>query len=194
MRAFLIVTTAAVALGVLAACGEQTTPGASDQAGRTSQTSESERPSKTAPEPPSVIAEPTPPAGGKPQNPSSGEPPVTIGPDGPVVPDGVTEVPASQVDTSALPVYVEFGNKVWMYNSGFALQFFASASSSCTGAQASVVDQSPDAVKIVVTPLDTPQGGRPDDGACAMVMTPTPVTVTLDTPLRDRKVLLSAGR
>lgn len=192
MRAFLIATTAVAALGVLAGCGDQTTPAASDQAGQTSPTSE--RPSKTAPAPPSVIAEPTPPAGGKPQNPSGGEPPVTIGPNGPVVPDGVTEVPAAQVDTSALPVYVEFGDKVWMYDGGFALQFFASASSSCTGAEATVVDQSSDSVKILVRPLDTPQGGRPDDSACAMVMTPTPVTVTLDTPLQDRKILLSSGR
>lgn len=192
MRAFLIATTAVAALGVLAACGNQTTPAASDQAGQTSQTSE--RPSKTEPEPPSVIAEPTPGAGEKPRNPSGGEPPVTIGPNGPVVPDGVTEVPASQVDTSALPVYVEFGNKVWMYDGGFALQFFASASSSCTGAEAAVVDQAPDAVTIVVRPLDAPQGGGPDDGVCAMVMTPTPVTVTLDSPLQDRKILLSAGR
>jgi len=192
MKAFLIATTAVAALGVLAACGNQTTPAASDQAGQTSQATE--RPSKTEPEPPSQIAEPTPPAGEKPRNPSSGEPPVTIGPDGPVVPDGVTEVPASQVDTSALPVFVEFGNKVWMYDGGFALQFFASASSSCSGAEAAVVNQSPDTVEIVVRPLDTPQGGSPDAGACAMVMTPMPVTVTLDSPLQDRKVLLSAGR
>jgi hypothetical protein len=106
----------------------------------------------------------------------------------------VTEVPASQVDASALPTYVEFGNKVWQYDGGFSLQLFASASSSCTGAQARVVDQSSDSVKILVEPLDAPQGGRPDAGVCAQVMTPVPVTVTLDTPLQDRKIVLSGGR
>jgi hypothetical protein len=189
MRAFLIAATAVLGLGVLAACGAQS-QGASDAAGQATQTtSESAKPQ----EPPSDVAEPTPPAG-KPQNPSSGEAPVTIGPDGPVVPAGVTEVPAAQVDASALPTYVEYGNKIWQYDGGFSLQMFASASSSCTGAEARVVDQSSDSVKILVQPMDLPQGGRPDGGVCAQVMTPVPITVTLDSPLQDRKIVLSAGR
>jgi hypothetical protein len=110
------------------------------------------------------------------------------------VPAGVTEVPSSQVEASALPTYFEYGNRVWMYDGGFSLQLFAAASSSCTDAEAVVVDQSADTVKILVRPLASPQGGRPDDGACTMVMTPKPVTVTLDTPLQDRTVVLSAGR
>jgi hypothetical protein len=195
MRAFLVAVGAVVALGVLAACGGQAAPAASSHAvgaGHTSQ--QATLPSKVPPETPSVVAETTPPVAGKPRNPSDGKPPVTVGPDGPVVPAGVTEVPPSQVDSSALPNYVEYGNKVWAFDDGFSLQFFAAASSSCTGVQATVVDQGPDSVKIVVRSLDSPQGGRPDDGPCAMVMTPAPVTVTLDSPLRDRKILLSAGR
>ncbi len=193
MRALLTAATAALTLCVLAGCGDASTPAASDQ---TTTTTSSEQPSKTAPEPPtpSDVATPQPPEAGKPQNPVSGEPPVTIGPDGPVVPAGVTEVPAAQVDATALPQYVEFGNKVWQYNDGFALQLFGSASSGCSGAEAVVVDQSADAVKIVVRPLDQPLGGRPDDSMCTQGMTPVPVTVTLEQPLRDRKVLLSAGR
>lgn len=202
MRAFLTATTVALGLGVLAACGTQT-PAASDQAAHSSQTNNTGQMSATkpAPEPPSVIAEPTPPAAtgnppasGKPQNPSGGQAPVTIGPNGPVVPSGVTELPASQIDASALPNYYEYGNRVWAFDSGFSLQFFASASTACTGVQARVVDQSQDTVKILVEPLDAPQGGRPDGGPCAMVMTPQAVTVTLDMPVRDRKVVLSAGR
>jgi hypothetical protein len=192
MRAFLIATTAVLAAGVLAGCGDQATQDASDAAGQTTVT-QSERPAKTPPKLPTDIAEPTPPAG-KPQNPSSGEPPVSLGPNGPVVPDGVTEVPASQVDASAVPAYFEYGNKVWQYDGGFSLQMFASASTSCNGVEARVVDQSSDTVKILVQPLDAPQGGRPDDGVCAMVMTPKPVTVTLDSPLQDRKIVLSGGR
>lgn len=194
MRALLTAATAALAFGLLAGCGDASTPAASDQTDAT--TSSSETPSKTPPEPPtpSDVATPQPPEAGKPQNPSGGEPPVTIGPNGPVVPAGVTEVPAGQVDATALPQYVEFGNKVWQFDDGFSLQLFASASSGCTGAEARIVDQSADAVKIVVRPLDQPQGGRPDDSMCTQVMTPVPVTVALDQPLRDRKVLLSAGR
>jgi hypothetical protein len=190
MKAFVTVV---VLLGVLAGCGQQA---ASDQAAgptsETSGTSQSGQPPKSE-EPPATVVEPTPPAG-KPQNPTSGEPPVTLGPDGPVVPAGVTEVPASQIDASALPTYFEYGNRVWAFNGGFSLQFFAAAPSSCSGMSGQVVDQAPDLVKIVVQAMDQPQGGRPDDSICASVMTPTPVVVTLDTPLRDRKILLSEGR
>lgn len=194
MRALLIAATAALALAVLAGCGNEVAPAAQDQTG------ESAKPTKTAPEPPSVIAEPTKPApeptrpGGKPQNPSGGEPPVTIGPDGPVVPAGVTEVPSAQIDATALPSYFEYSNKVWLFNDGFALQLFAAASSGCSDAEAVLADQSADSVKIMVRPMDGPQGGRPDDGMCTTVMTPRPVVVTLDTPLQDRKIYLSAGR
>jgi hypothetical protein len=195
MRALLITATAALALGVLAGCGDAADN--TDAAGQsTTTTTTTAEPTKTAPvaPTPSDVATPAPPSAGKPRNPSGGEPPVTIGPKGPVVPAGVTEVPAAQVDASALPNFFEYGTKVWQFDDGFSLELFAAASSSCTDAEAVVVDQTPDAVKIVVRPLDQPQGGRPDDGVCTQVMTPKPVVVTLDQPLRDRKVLLSAGR
>ena len=187
MRAFLIAAGVALALGTLAACGSQA-PVASDQGRRTSQTGQSTAPTKPAPTKPapSTVVEPTP--GRQPSGPG----PVTIGPNGPVVPPGVTEVPPARVDASALPNYFEYGNRVWAFDN--ALQFFASASTACTGVQARVVDQSSDTVKITVQPMDRPQGGRPDDGPCAMVMTPQSVTVTLDAPLGDRRVVLSAGR
>jgi hypothetical protein len=195
MRAFLIATSAVLALGVLAACGQGSqTPAASDQDRQSSQTGQTTTPTKPAPEPPSTIVEPTPPVSEKPRDPSGGRPPVTIGPNGPVVPAGVTELPKSQIDASALPNYVEYGNRVWVFDGGFALQFFAASSSACSGVEARIVDQSPDTVKIIVEPMDAPQGGRPDDQPCAMVMTPKALVVTLDTPLQDRKVVLSAGR
>jgi hypothetical protein len=187
MRALLIATTAVLALGVLAGCGDKATSAATDQSGTPT--------GKTTPSAPtpSNITEPTPPAG-KPQDPSGGEPPVTLGPNGPVVPQGVTEVPSSQVDASALPNYFEYGDKVWTFDGGFSLQLFAAASSGCSDAEAVLADQSADTIKIMVRPLDGPQGGRPDDQMCTTVMTPKPVVVTLDTPLQDRKILLSAGR
>jgi hypothetical protein len=187
MRAFLLAT---IAVCALAACGAPT-PAATDGAGQGSPVS----PTKTAPEPPSVIAEPTPPGGNeKPRDPSTSEPPVTIGPNGPVLPEGVSEVPASQIDASALLTYYEYGNKVWMFDGGFSLQLFAEATSSCAEVEAVLADQSADSVKIMVRSSDQPQGGRPDDKMCASVMTPKPVVVRLDTPLQDRKILLSSGR
>jgi hypothetical protein len=188
MRAFLL---AIVAVFALAACGEQ--PAASDGAGQSTEVQFSQ--TKADPEPPSVIAEPTPPAEAKPRDPSTGEPPVTIGPSGPVVPDGVTEVPASQIDASAVVTYSEYGKRVWMFDGGFSLQLFGDATSSCGDVQAIVTDQAADSVTIDVRAVDQPQGGGPDDDKiCASVMTPKPIVVTLDTPLQDRMVVLSAGR
>lgn len=196
MRALLIATVAALGLGVLAGCGERSGPGAAGQTSTvTSVTSSADGKAPPVTPSPSVVVEPTPP-GGKPQDPgaNAGTPPVSMGPDGPVVPPGVTEVPAAQIDASALPEYYEQRGRVWVFDDGFSLQMFAAGSSGCTDAEAVVVDQSADSVKILLRPLSGPQGGRPDDSVCTAVMAPRPVVVQLDTPLRDRKILLSAGR
>lgn len=197
MRALVTVVGAAVALGVLAGCGQRPEQ-AADSPGSTAPTtsSASGKPAPDTPTPsdlPTTVVEPTP-GNGKPQNPSGGEPPVTIGPDGPVVPAGVTEVPAAQIDASAVPKYVDYAHRVWAFDNGMSLQLFAMASSSCTAVEAVLVDQAPDAVKVMLRPMDNPQGGRPDDQMCATVMTPYPVVVTLDTPLQDRKIYLAEGR
>lgn len=196
---------AAVALGVLAGCGQKAEP-AGDAAGSTttpstSSTTSSSAPGKPAPstptpsEPPSNVVEPTPPASAKPQHPSNGEPPVTIGPDGPVVPAGVTEVPAAQIDATALPDYYKYGGRVWAFDNGLSLQMFAMASSGCSAAEAVLVDQAADSIKVILRPMDQPQGGRPDDDKmCTAVLTPRAVVVTLDTPLQDRTIYLSASR
>lgn len=186
----------AVALGVLAGCGQRAEPAADSQNASTA-SSATGKPAPDTPtlsEPPSTVVEPTPPAGGKPQNPSGGEPPVTVGPDGPVVPAGVTEVPAAQIDATAVPKYDDYSHRVWAFDNGLSLQMFAMASSSCTDVEAVLVDQSPDAIKVMLRPMDGPQGGRPDDQMCATVLTPRPVVVALDTPLKDRKIYLAEGR
>jgi len=193
MRALLITATAALAVGVLAGCGDASTQAASDQT-TTTTTSEEPKTTPAVPVPSGATTTPPPSEAGKPQDPSGGEPPVTIGEDGPVVPEEATEVPAAQVDAKALPTNVEYGNTVWQYNDGFSLQILTEAKDGCTSMEAMVVDQSPDAVKIVVRAMDEPQGGRPDDEICTMAIRPVSVTVTLDQPLRDRQVLLSAGR
>ncbi len=137
--------------------------------------------------------EPTEPSG---KPPSGTEPsaPVSLSPTGVVVPDGVTQVPADQVDASALPAYYEHRGEVWVFDDGYSLQMFAAASSGCTDAEAVVVDQSGSGVRITLRPLPETPGGRPDGGACTAVMTPRPVTVTLDAPLGDRMIHLGIGR
>lgn len=196
MRALLTTATAALTLCVLAGCGDASTPAASDQNSTTTTSSSAAPPSKTPPATPtpSDVATPVPPAG-KPQNPTSGEPLLKIEGGEVVVPPGVTELPASQVDASAVPRYEdEFSRKAWLHEDGFTVEVIGYASSGCTGVEARVVDQTPDAVKIILSPLDQPPGGKPDDSMCSTVMTPRPVAVTLDQPLADRKVMLSSGR
>lgn len=197
MRALLTTATAALTLCVLAGCGDASTPAASDQTTTTTTSSSTPAapPSKTPPVTPTPSDAATPPAAGKPQNPTSGEPLLKIEGGKVVVPPGVTELPVSQVDASAVPRYEsDFSRKAWLHEDGFTVEVIGYASSGCTGVQGRVVDQTPDAVKIVLSPLDEPQGGKPDDSMCTTVMTPRPVAVTLDQPLSDRKVMLSSGR
>jgi hypothetical protein len=184
MRALFIATLAAAAVAGLAGC--------SYDAG-------SVESSVSAPPPSDVTSLPS---AGKPQDPSAPKPPggatpsapVSISPTGVVVPEGVRQVPAAQVDSSALPVYYEHRGEVWQFDDGRSLQVFAAASSACTDAEAVVVDQTQDGVRIMLRPLPRPAGGRPDGGACAAVVTPRPIVVTLAEPLGDRTVYLGMGR
>lgn len=194
MRALLLVTLAAAAAVGLSGCGQDTTPASDKAAG--SSTVPTTAPTTTAPTLPTLPnpgkpvtrpPEPKPPAG----TPTA---PVSMGPNGPVVPAGVTQVPADQVDASALPAYYNNPGDVWVYDDGYSLEMFAAASSGCSEAEAVVVDQTSDAVRITLRPLAQTQGGRPDSRPCTAVMTPRPVTVRLAEPLGDRTIHLGIGR
>jgi hypothetical protein len=191
MRAALLFTSLAVVAAGLTACADDAVPsGASDPAPRPSQVTTS----------PSVTQLPnaSSPETAPPAKPPEGQPsaPVTLSPQGEVVvPAGVEQVPAAQIDASALPVYYEHHGDVWVFDDGYSLEMFAAASSGCTDAEAVVVDQSADDIRITLRPLPSPPGGRPDSGgACTAVMTPKPVTVRLDQPLGDRMIYLGIGR
>ena len=189
MRAALLFTGLAVVVAGLTACGDDAAPtGTTDPATTPSQVTTS--PSVT--HAPIASGEPAPTA--KPSGTPSA--PVTLSPQGElVVPAGVEQVPAAQIDASALPVYYEHHGDVWVFDDGYSLEMFAAASSGCTDAEAVVVDQSADDIRITLRPLPSPPGGRPDSGgACTAVMTPRPVTVRLDQPLGDRKIYLGIGR
>lgn len=183
MRALLISTAAGLVL--LAGCGQAVPTGSSGPTGPT-QTEESATIIATAVRP-----------GGKPQDPgATPEPPVSRAPSGTglVVPPGVTQLPPEQVDASALPMEYDERGLVWVFDDGFSLQMFAMATSGCGGVEARVVDQTATEVRISMGAMDQPQGGSPDDQMCTTVLTPKPVTVTLDAPLQDRKVFLATGR
>ncbi|HEY0452831.1 hypothetical protein [Actinophytocola sp.] len=190
MRALFIATLAAAAVIGLAGCGHNAATPAGDSSNTAPDTAGSTTaPSSEIPLPPVTKPE-------DPQDPAPGtpKPPVSVSPSGVVVPEGVRQVPAAQVDSSALPAYYEHRGEVWVFEDDRSLQMFAAASSGCTDAQAVVVDQSATEVRIMLRPLPEPQGGRPDGGACTAVMTPRPVTVRLAAPLGDRTIHLASGR
>jgi hypothetical protein len=191
MKALLLATLAATVAVGLAGCGQDTAPAGEKTAGEKTSTAHTGA-SATASVPPldkpvTRPPEPKPPAGATPSA------PVSMGPNGPVVPAGVTQVPVGQVDASALPDYYD-DREVWVFDDGYSLEMFAAASSGCSDAEAVVVDQPSDEVRITLRPLASPQGGRPDSRPCTAVMTPRPVTVRLTEPLGDRTIRLGIGR
>ncbi len=167
MRTLLITTLAAAGLLSLAACGPEPTPnGAPDQVTTTVDTSPK---SGEPPEPPVSRTERT----------------------NVAVPAGVTQVPAAQVDASAVPEYYDYRGQVWVFDDGYSLQAFAMATSGCGGVEAELVDQSATEVRITMGPQAEPKDGSSDDRVCTEVETPRPVTVALDAPLGDRKIFLA---
>ncbi len=188
MRAALFLVSLAAVAG-LAACTNDAAPADTTEA--------PPEPSQVTTSP-SVTQLPNASSAQPPAKPPSGQPsaPVTLSPSGElVVPAGVEQVPAAQIDASALPVYYEHHGDVWVFDDGYSLEMFAAASSGCTDAEAVVVDQSADDIRITLRPLPSPPGGRPDGGgACTAVMTPRPVTVGLDQPLGGRTIFLGIGR
>jgi len=193
MRAALLFAGLAVVAGLSACTPDAGTTDTSDAAPKPSEattTSPATTPPSTS-QPGIAPGEPAP--TGKPSGTPSA--PVTLSPQGEaVVPPGVEQVPAAQVDASALPTYYKLHGDVWVFDDGYSLEMFAAASSGCTDAEAVVVDQSAE-VRITLRPLDSQPGGRPDGGgACTAVMTPKPVTVRLDQPLGDRMIRLGIGR
>jgi hypothetical protein len=188
MRALLITAAATVTLVGLAGCGQDVDP-AQGQPPLSTSSTPAEAPSVTPPptKSPELPVDPT-------KAPAPPSAPVSISPTGPVVPPGVTQVPATQVDVSAVPDYYDHRGLVFAYDEGRSLQAFAMASSGCAEAEARLTEQTATDVRIELRALAQAQGGSPDSKMCTTVLTPRPVTVTLDAPLGDRTVHLSAGR
>jgi hypothetical protein len=189
MRATRVIAGAALLLLSLAACGE-----AAQSVPPVGSLPPGAEPQITLGAPPSsggTVVEPTEPK----------KPPY---PTGVPLPSGTPEVaqllPASQVDTTGIPSSFNdhgvYQVNVYSRNGGRTLQITASASDACTRLQARVVDQTQDAVRINLGPVDVPQGGRPDEpggGMCAQVLTPQTFTVDLKVPLGNRTVFLAAA-
>ena len=110
------------------------------------------------------------------------------------LPADATAIPATQVDATAMSKELKYGNEAWQFDGGRGLRLTAITLTGCGDVSAMLVDQNPEAVRITVRLMDTPQGGRPDDQVCTQSLTPKPVTVHLDEPLGDRTIYLAGGR
>jgi hypothetical protein len=124
--------------------------------------------------------------------PFTSAPPVTMGPNGPVVPGGVEALPPSQLDSKNLPDYYT-ERHVWVFNAGRSLQLFAVARNGCSGVEANPTQQSATDVTIAIRPLDQPMGEHPDGNPmCTQALTLKSVVVQLAEPLGTRRVHLVA--
>ncbi|GGP40467.1 hypothetical protein [Saccharothrix coeruleofusca] len=101
------------------------------------------------------------------------------------VPDA-SEVPADRVDGSTLPD--TYKQRVLVSGDGRTLQVIG-LTGGCKNASAEVTAQSGDSVLItLVSTYYPPEGG----GMCSQELRDIPLTVTLDAPLGDRRVILEA--
>jgi hypothetical protein len=183
MRAIRVLAGMAGVLFMIAACGQSTGPTVAPAGG------------PAAPSPTSASSSPSPsenPGDVPSQLPPKVPPSVPLGVPTKIPPQGGTLLPKNQVDTSGLPSYYTL-HDVWSLNGGRSLALYGMGRDSCTGVQAIVTEQSQNAVRIQISPMDVPQGGQPDGGGmCAQVITPRMVTVDLKVPLGNRTVFLSA--
>ncbi|HEV2781848.1 MAG TPA: hypothetical protein VGX25_20875 [Actinophytocola sp.] len=165
MRALRIVAGAVILLGTITACGSSNQGAPANAPDRTSTSPTTDRSSTVIPPP------------GSSTPPSTGLPP------------GATPVPKERVDTGAVPSLPE-PPQVAAAPDGRTLTLTVMARDSCSGVEATVTEETADAVKIELTPMLQPQGGPPDQ-VCAQVLTPRQVTVQLREPLGSRKVFIS---
>ena len=106
----------------------------------------------------------------------------------PVPPQGATPLPKEQVDTGGLPPYYEKKDVV-IAPDGMSITVWGMARDSCSSVQGTV-EETAQEVRIVLSPMATPQGGSPDK-VCTQVLTPVPVTVQLKAPVGNRKVIVT---
>ncbi|WP_436495872.1 hypothetical protein [Actinokineospora sp. HUAS TT18] len=179
MKTSLFAAGAALALLALTACGQQ-----ADQAGAgPSSTTPPSSTTTAAPTTAPSSVQPTPPA-------TTPAPGTATAPPATGVPPEFKEIPSGQVESKSLPeVYTE--RRVWSSPDGRTLQLIGMARDTCGVVEGVVEEFSATTVRIALRPMAQPQGG-PEGQACAMVITPKPVTVALREPVGKRTVIVTA--
>ena len=164
---------AAVALAVvLAGCSSGT------QSGAPGSGSSSGAPTSGTSTPPS------PGSSGAPTN-APVQPPVSISEEKPVVPPNVTAVPKDKVDTTSLSE--TFRTEAYVFNDGRDVEVFG-VGGGCKEARAEVTAQSAEVVQIVLVTVTK----QPPGTVCTQEIRQVPLTVRLDAPLGDRRLVLES--
>lgn len=167
------VALAAVVTTGLAGCSSGTQSGAPGSSGssRVAPTTGTSAPGSTG----SSGANPTAPV----------QPPVSISEEKPVVPPGVTPIPKEKVDTTTLSD--TYRDEAYVFGDGRDVEVFG-VGGGCKEARAEVTGQSAEVVQITLVTITK----QPPGTLCTQEIRQVPLTVRLDAPLGDRRLVLES--
>ena len=113
------------------------------------------------------------------------QPPVSISEEKPVVPPNVTPVPKDKVDATSLSdTYLD---EAYVFGDGRDVEVFG-VGGGCKEARAEVAGQSAAVVQITLVTITK----QPSGTVCTQEIRQVPLTVRLDAPLGDRRLVLES--
>lgn len=113
------------------------------------------------------------------------QPPVSISEEKPVVPPNVTPVPKEKVITTSLSDL--YRSEAYVFGDGRDVEVFG-VGGGCKEARAEVTAQSADLVQITLVTITK----QPPGTMCTQEIRQVPLTVRLDAPLGDRRLVLES--
>jgi hypothetical protein len=113
------------------------------------------------------------------------QPPVSISEDKPVVPPNVTPVPKDKVNATSLSD--TYREDAYVFGDGRDIEVFG-VGGGCKEARAEVSGQSADVVQITLVTITKQPAGT----VCTQEIRQVPLTVRLDAPLGDRRLVLES--
>ncbi|ANZ34944.1 hypothetical protein BBK82_01495 [Lentzea guizhouensis] len=112
-------------------------------------------------------------------------PPVSISEEKPVIPPNVTPVPKEKVDSTSLSD--TFRTEAYVFNDGRDIEVFG-LGGGCKEARAEVTAQSAEVVQVTLVTITK----QPPGTICTQEVRQVPLTVRLDAPLGDRRLVLES--
>ena len=113
------------------------------------------------------------------------QPPVSISEEKPVVPPNVTPIPKEKVDTTTLSD--TYRDEAYVFGDGRDVEVFG-VGGGCKEARAEVTGQSAEVVQITLVTITK----QPPGTLCTQEIRQVPLTVRLDAPLGDRRLVLES--